>query len=427
MNEILNAREERSKHIEELMKRHPHDTIVILKLNVVGPHKNPVHMRFMCMLFDHLLSKEFDYKLLTKKRIQSMDGDYIYYVVQEEASIVKERTMVIEDNHAFGRLVDIDVYYKKQLSRNELQCGMRRCLICDNYAHICARSQAHSIEEIEQKVWEIIQLELPNFILNTVFHIIYEELDFFPRFGLVSRYDNGVHTDMDFNTFLRSSFAIRPYLYQYIEEGINGNDPIRIQKIGQEAEKAMFEATNGVNTQKGLIFGLGILLPALSKAIVENKDYNFVFLEMERIAKAIIGTYYEDIDKKENLSHGDLIYKKYGIKGIRGSALDGFRVLKDNIMTSEEFFYPDYLMYYMSKIDDTTIVHRLGIEELRKVQTEMKDIILSGGLEYKADQVMLLQQDYVKRGISPGGASDLLVMKRIIHELQYLLNKVGCC
>ena len=81
-----------------------------------------------------------------------------------------------------------------------------------------------------------------------------------PKPGLVDRHDSGAHTDMDYDTFAASTTAIVPYLARMFEAGYTWESKDfnalfeSIRPIGIEAEKAMFAATDGVNTHKGMIF-----------------------------------------------------------------------------------------------------------------------------------------------------------------------------
>ena len=243
---------------------------------------------------------------------------------------------------------------------------MRKCIICDNYAHICARSKAHPQEEINNAVYKLIKTHLTDFILNEVMSYIFEELEMFPKFGLVTHQNDGIHQDMNYETFVSSTFALKPFIKQFILYGINDEDnPLRLQEIGKKAEEAMFKVTNNVNTQKGLIFALGIFLPAFTKAITNNLEEFDVINEIIQLSEHIIGDYYQTIDSKDILSNGDYIYTKYGIKGIRGEALKGFPLVfdtKDNKDVSSINRPYEYLLEIMSSLDDTTIIHKKGID-----------------------------------------------------------------
>ena len=86
-----------------------------------------------------------------------------------------------------------------------------------------------------------------------------------PKPGLVDRLTNGAHRDMDFSTFLASACALRHTFDAFAAAGVAGAElspPAlfpRLREIGLAAEQAMFRATDGVNTHKGMIFSLGLL------------------------------------------------------------------------------------------------------------------------------------------------------------------------
>lgn len=432
MKEILDARENRSKHISELMDAHQYKSIVIMKANVPGTNKNLMKMRFICNYYHTLVFDEFELKIIDTGRIESVDGNYIYYVIDEEGLIVKEKTILLEDDNLLGRLIDIDVYYTKAISRTDVSCEMRQCLICDNYAHICVRNQTHSEQELFNVIDSMVHQYLEGYILNTTIKAIFAELDLYPKFGLVSSHDSGAHTDMDYETFVKSTLSIKSYLKEFIDYGLKDLDsPELLKEIGLRAETAMFEATNGVNTHKGLIFALGLFLPVVSKGILYNKDTSYIKDEIQRISKIIIGNYYEEI--REPYSHGDQIYVKHGLMGIRGEALNGFGIVFDapsyrNIAIENREY--DYLIYLMSKLDDTTIIHRSGLDMLNCVKEDMKTILLNGGYAKNQEEVLKLSNEYKTKNISPGGSADLFVLKLLLEEFKYLLcgaSKNGIC
>ena len=97
-----------------------------------------------------------------------------------------------------------------------------------------------------------------------------EEVYTTPKPGLVDLYSNGAHSDMDVHTFERSAQALYPWFVQMAMQGYSffGTPEelfLEIRKTGLEAEKAMYTATNGVNTHKGLIFTLGIFCAAAGR------------------------------------------------------------------------------------------------------------------------------------------------------------------
>ncbi len=93
------------------------------------------------------------------------------------------------------------------------------------------------------------------------------EVSVSPKPGLVDRHTNGAHTDMDFFTFMASSSALSKGFMDIAKlsnnyEGEASRLLTLLRPIGIEMEAAMFASTNKVNTHKGIIFSLGILVAA---------------------------------------------------------------------------------------------------------------------------------------------------------------------
>jgi holo-ACP synthase CitX len=426
MKPILKAREDRAKHIKELMDEYSNKTVIILKTNVVGDNKNPLHLKFMCAFFNDIIFETFNDKVILNGHQFSDDGNYCFFVVDEIGTMVKIRTMEIEEASPLGRLVDIDVYHKKSISRQDLSCEMRKCLLCDQYAHVCARNKTHSEKELHDKMTDIIHHFLLDYVTNITIKAIYSELELYPSFGLVSHKDSGCHKDMEYETFVKSAFAIKKYITQYIAEGFKEKiEPINLKLIGVRAEKRMFRVTGGVNTHKGLVFLLGVFLPAFVKTIMLNESKAYMQKLIEDISSDLCGDYYENINKKLELSHSDKIYLKYDIKGIRQEAINGLNLIFD--IPEYKDYDPDithhnYLIHLMSELDDTTIIHKTNLATLKQVKKDMTEIINNGGYEPNKDKVQKLSDNYRQRAISPGGSADMLVVKIIYEDLKKLIR-----
>ena len=86
--------------------------------------------------------------------VRSKTGDEILLSVKADARVLKDMTTEIEEETRFGRLFDIDVLdvTGEKLSRPVF----RKCLICGAQAQECARSRKHSVQELQEKVREIL-------------------------------------------------------------------------------------------------------------------------------------------------------------------------------------------------------------------------------------------------------------------------------
>ena len=91
---------------------------------------------------------------------------------------------------------------------------------------------------------------------------LHAELVTAPKPGLVTPFDTGSHDDMDAATFMRSLFALRGYFLAIAEAGAAAAPFARLKQLGIDAEAAMMRATGGINTHRGAIFSLGLLVAA---------------------------------------------------------------------------------------------------------------------------------------------------------------------
>lgn len=93
----------------------------------------------------------------------SVTGPEALYCVKENASLLKRMMTDLEDHHPLGRLWDIDVIDLAgvPVSRQLTGVSPRRCLLCDNVAHLCTRSRQHHTEalrnEITRRLYVFIQ------------------------------------------------------------------------------------------------------------------------------------------------------------------------------------------------------------------------------------------------------------------------------
>lgn len=260
-----------------------------------------------------------------------------------------------------------------------------------------------------------------------------------PKPGLVDRYTNGAHSDMDIFTFMSSSSAISKGFLDIGEFTENYSGEVEgllqgLRPIGMEIEAAMFEATQGVNTHKGIVFSLGLFIAAavqvnkLKKPTAENiSDY---------IKKMTVGLSRELINNggAVGITHGKEIFNSYGFKGIRGEAEDGFpTVLKYGLDALKKSYYTlpskndlfvQTLFSIMTVCEDSNIVSRHKPETLYEVQAIAKKFLESGGMKQENAKkiVETMDEDFTKRNISPGGAADLLAVTIFLALIENIIT-----
>lgn len=240
------------------------------------------------------------------------------------------------------------------------------------------------------------------------------ELDTTPKPGLVDKADNGAHSDMDYNLMLKSIYSLHSYFTKlsclaYNEDVINID---KIKTIGIEAEKQMLFTTNGVNTYKGALFSMGLVLYAASY-LCQQRDK----VQEQQLQKTIklLSTKFSQPDD----THGKKVIEKHNIKGALNSAIDGYPLLFDEWLPffikhkNEEHSLIKLLLFIMTNLDDTNIYYRKGEEVVAHVKQQAQEILD----DFSIDRVEKLNREFVKENISPGGAADMLSLTLFIDSI----------
>lgn len=444
LDEFLNKREERVEFQKEMCQRN-NSSLLVLRANYPGENKN----NFFSLSILKEIRKEilsiFNRDIIEENSFKSLEGDTFIFSIDLKADFIKKIAMEIEDSHILGRCVDIDVFDSNYIgiSRVDLGKEKRKCLICNEMAFICARLQNHSLEalknSIEEKYNTFLEfqnksLKLADFYSNLALKSIILEVSSRYSFGLVSPFTQGSHKDMDFFTFIDSGFSLTPYLKEFF---ITGYSPFsleyifrKIRYIGIQAEISMFKTTKNVNTHKGMIFLIGITLACLGKTLYDNKK----ILETEKNIKEMCTHILDDfinIEKKENLTHGEKLFLEFGVTGVRGLVKNGLNIVFEKGITvfSEAFSqFKDMdiamgktLLFYMSEIDDTTILYRHNFETLKYVKNLSKELYTNFETSKSFyNKLEIIEKTFIEKNISPGGSADLLAITIFLYFSQLI-------
>ena len=216
------------------------------------------------------------------------------------------------------------------------------------------------------------------------------ELDLPMKPGLVCPDSNGAHKDMDYALMQKGIAAIRPF-FAPMALAASADE---LRTLGIEAEKAMMEATGGVNTHRGAIFCLGLALNAWTQGAHTEE---LMQLTLGKIAGGIYA-------KSQIISslppRGAMAMALGGYKQLFEDWLPFYRQEKDALKT---------LLRIMSTLDDTCVVKRVGYERAQQVKREAASLI--PGLTRD------LCDRYAAEGISPGGAADMLALTIFIDSI----------
>jgi triphosphoribosyl-dephospho-CoA synthetase len=275
----------------------------------------------------------------------------------------------------------------------------------------------------------------------------FEELALSPKPGLVDPADSGSHGDMSWITFIKSASALAPAWSGQAMDGIvcgclepSDDLHVRLRARGAEMEREMFSATGGINTHKGLIFSLSLMLAAAGACIAGGDSSPAgICAEAAGIAAPLAEDDFRRIRGRalrgETLTHGEKIFMEYGIGGIRSEASFGFRSAVSALAemknaaargASRRDASLGALLSLMIDAEDTNIIHRSGIDFWRgeyreRVMTAREEFDPLRPEDYKP--LRELNRFLIRHNASPGGAADLLVCVLFLYRVEILYGK----
>ncbi|MGV1070567.1 triphosphoribosyl-dephospho-CoA synthase CitG [Clostridium perfringens] len=268
---------------------------------------------------------------------------------------------------------------------------------------------------------EVFLEKLNSLIIKSLLY----EVSCYPSPGLVSPISNGAHNDMDYYTFLDSISVIGPKFREIAEismSDIQVSELLnKIRPIGLKIEEAMFHVTNNINTHKGLIFLMGVVCAATSKAFYEGKPFKEIRNLIKEMTSGLVSKELNSKTNKKSETYGEKIFRLYGITGIRGEVEKGlpsvfnyslpFYMEHENLKTNERLYLT--LLCIMANCEDSTLLHRNDIyvlEEVKKRSQEILNMICYEKPEIIEEKIFEIDKEFSERGISPGGSADLLAI-----------------
>ena len=296
---------------------------------------------------------------------------------------------------------------------------------------------------------------LPYIIAHLATQALQAELDTTPKPGLVDKDNNGAHRDMDHALMQLSINTLHPYFVRLAFLGFADTLPSHtvIRDAGIEAEKAMLEATNGVNTHKGALFSMGLAVVAAAyeeKKAAANKEVRGKEREEEYLSslqltiKALAASFPDTSgthgSKAKQLSNGTTT-----IKGALDNAREGYEKLfaewlpfyNERRKSHDAHALHKTLLRIMCDLDDTNVIYRTNVVTAEEVKQEARALLASfeeayaaedkekcaSAIEEKCASAELLalkdmDRRYTERNISPGGAADMLSLTVFIGSIQ---------
>ncbi|WP_329867574.1 triphosphoribosyl-dephospho-CoA synthase MdcB [Stenotrophomonas hibiscicola] len=246
---------------------------------------------------------------------------------------------------------------------------------------------------------------------------LHAELACAPKPGLVTPFDTGSHDDMDAGTFLRSLFSLRHFFTAIADAGAADAPFAILRAHGIAAEHAMLRATGGINTHRGAIFSLGLLVAAAARCRRQQghaAPAAQVCLAVQHWADAFATA---PLDAS---SPGQRARVRHGVPGVREQAAAGYPVLRDLAVPTlrhalhtglpRDAAMCQTLMQLVAHVDDLNLLHRGGADGLAWAQQQARRFIEAGGAFAPGWQAHLhdIGEGFVARRLSPGGSADLL-------------------
>jgi triphosphoribosyl-dephospho-CoA synthase len=262
-----------------------------------------------------------------------------------------------------------------------------------------------------------------------------EEAELTPKPGLVDKENSGAHTDMSIDLMIRSAKALEPAFREMAKASYKSESSQELREeiaaIGRQGEKEMFEATCGVNTHKGAIWALGLLVSSAAMNPGETSMDN-IALSAGKLAL------FPDRNQPEEKTNGAYVKQRYGVNGAKGEAQQGFPHLRKIALpvlyssrrkgVTENLCRLNVLIALMASLDDTCILHRGGSNALVSTKEFANEILKSGGVWTANGWKVLKQLDQSLRwtNASPGGSADLLAATLFLDSLHlYTKNQTN--
>jgi triphosphoribosyl-dephospho-CoA synthase len=268
----------------------------------------------------------------------------------------------------------------------------------------------------------------PARLADLVVDVLVEEAHLAPKPGLVDSRGNGAHRDLNLALMCASAQALQPAFVAMAEAGIGATGPTQalreqLGRLGRKAEAAMMHTTRGVNTHRGAIWSMGLLVAAamLEREEPEPSSVAATAGAIARMPDRFLPSY--------TGNKGEQACRDYGVGGARGQAQAGFpHVIALGLPElrssrtrgdTENAARLNALLAIMSRLDDTCVLSRAGEVALSRVQTGAARVLAAGGAGRLDGRRLLrkLDADALEHNVSPGGAADLLAATLFLDRL----------
>ena len=439
LTQLLDAREDRVRK-QRKMQEENKCPLICFTMNIAGPAKTSDAIKRAFNYGIASLDKKLEeFEIPSKKIEYPLSGPTAFYSVLGDAETIKKLCVEIEESCPLGRLFDMDVI-DTSLQKIERHV-QRRCIICGKEGRSCAAGRVHSVQELQNKTAKIIAEHFAVIDADIISRLgkkaLIQEVMTTPKPGLVDSDNSGSHTDMNLETFLKSADAIHPYFKKCFDIGVDTTelDPAKtfelLREEGLQAEKDMYLATNGINTHKGIIYSLGIIMGAIGR--LWSTELNGISIEniLKECARLVEVSTKNDLEKIDESTAGGRLYLTRGKAGIRGEVALGFPSIHNiGLPAYKNAINGGYnkndagvitLLHLIANIYDSNLYNRGGNEGVLWAQDYAKKLC---GVPFTTDGIKKMDDDFIKKNLSPGGSADLLAITYFLAELEDLTKKI---
>jgi len=247
-----------------------------------------------------------------------------------------------------------------------------------------------------------------------------------PKPGLVDSRGNGAHHDLTLALMERSAHSLAPTFLALARHSWQRPADIALRetvgRLGRDGEQQMMAATGGVNTHRGAIWALGLLVSAAAMhGGAASAD------PLTRTAAALASL--PDSHAPKHFSKGLKATHRYRVPGAREEAQQAFPhvmklalpqlLISRAVGASESEARLDALMAIMTSLSDTCVLSLAGMAGLTAMQHGAQTVLLAGGCHTAGGKRALAQLDrrMLALNASPGGAADLLAATLFIDRV----------
>ena len=266
-------------------------------------------------------------------------------------------------------------------------------------------------------------------LARTATQCLIDEARLSPKPGLVDSRGNGAHHDLTLALMECSARSLTPTFHALAQQSWQRPADIALRqtigRLGRAGEQQMMAATGGVNTHRGAIWALGLLVSAAA------------MLGGTGSAQAIANVAAQlaqlpDAAAPKVFSKGLRATHRYRVPGAREEAQQGFphivRLALPQLHASrqrggtETQARLDALMAIMTSLSDTCVLNRAGMTGLETMRDGAKTVLSAGGTAQPAGQRALARLDaqMLALNASPGGAADLLAATLLLDRIATL-------